>query len=85
VKEQRAEFLKQAQQPSTHFRKLCQDFGISHTPSYKWLHRNTPDEHSRRPHRSPRKTPAPVEHAILALCTDHPYWGPRKLRQRLAD
>jgi len=42
-------------------------------------------DRSRRPQRSPRRTPAPVQRAVLGLRSQHPAWGPRKLRRRLAD
>jgi transposase InsO family protein len=67
----------------------CRDFGISRQTGHKWLRRcrERPGEplrdHSRRPHASPRRTPAEVEQAILEVRDLHG-WGPRKIYARLA-
>jgi transposase InsO family protein len=66
----------------------CRDFGISRTTAYKWLgrYRGDPGEpladRSRRPHQSPRQTPAAVETAILDV-RDRFGWGPRKIHAHL--
>jgi transposase InsO family protein len=63
----------------------CRDFGISRKTGYKWLHRArqqpaTPlTDHSRRPHSSPRRTPADLEQQILEV-RDRFGWGGRKIR-----
>jgi transposase InsO family protein len=65
--------------------RACREFGISRKTGYKWLHRAkqqpaTPlHDRSRRPHTSPRRTPADVEQLILAV-RDRYGWGGRKIR-----
>jgi len=70
-------------------RELCRRFGVSPKTGYKWLRRHDDEgraglaDRSRRPHRSPKKTPSKIEHRILGLRDQHPAWGGRKLRARL--
>lgn len=65
--------------------RACRHFGISRKTGYKWLRRaqqpagSSLDDQSRRPLRSPRKTPDRVEQRILDL-RDQFGWGARKLR-----
>ena len=65
--------------------ELSQDFGISRATAYKWIHRYEDfgddglKEKNRRPHKSPRKTPAKIEEAIVALRREKPRWGPKKI------
>jgi transposase InsO family protein len=40
-------------------------------------------DRSRRPHRSPGRTPAAVEQAVLQVRQEHPAWGGRKIRAYL--
>lgn len=42
-------------------------------------------DRSRRPTRSPERTAAELEERVVALRREHPAWGGRKLRRRLAD
>ncbi len=57
---------------------------------HKWLRRYQREgeagltDHSRQPHHSPRRTPAAVEEAVIALREAHPAWGGRKLGAVLA-
>ena len=68
---------------------LSQRFGISRKTAYKWLQRYRLQgdagllDQSKRPRKSPDKTPAPMEEAILNLRDQHPAWGGRKLRHIL--
>lgn len=70
-------------------RLLCRRFAISPTTGYKWLARFASEgqpglcERSRRPLRSPRRTPASIETAVLAMRRAHPAWGGRKIAARL--
>jgi transposase InsO family protein len=85
----REEFVTFAQQEGANMRELCRRYGISPTTGYKWLGRAIAGEtdlrdRSRRPHTSPRRTPAAIEDAVLALRAAHPAWGSRKLHHVLA-
>lgn len=81
----RHEFVTLASREDAPIRALCRRFGISPETGYTWLRRYQaagPDglvDRSRRPHRSPRQTPAAVETAVLALRDAQPTWGGRKL------
>ena len=88
--DQRAAFVAQARQPGANRRALCRHFGIAPATGYKWLRRHAAEgpaglqDRSRRPHRSPARTPPAIEQAVLTLRAQHPAWGPRKLRVLLA-
>jgi transposase InsO family protein len=68
--------------------QACRQFGVSRKTGFKWLARfeQDPDaplvNRSRRPLRSPGKTPADLEAAALQL-RDRFGWGPRKIAARL--
>lgn len=69
---------------------LCRLYGISRQTGYKWARRfartrewHALDEHSRRPHRSPRATPRLLVQRICAERLRRPLEGPRTLRARL--
>jgi transposase InsO family protein len=89
VKDLRQEFVVLARGDGANVRRLCQRFGISRTTGYKWLARYDAQgeaglaDRSRRPHHSPGRTSEVVEAAVLAVRTDHPSWGGRKIRTRL--
>lgn len=89
VMESRSEFVRLADQAELSFSQLCARFGISRKTGYKWLARAQSGEplsdRSRRPHASPQRTPDDVEAAVLTLREQHPSWGGRKLRQRMAN
>ncbi len=86
----RREFVMLARQEGANRRALCRRYGISPTTASKWLAR-ADDPHqpfqdrSRRPRRSPTRTPAEMEAAVLFLRDQHPAWGGRKIARRLAD
>ena len=90
VSDLRAEFVALASQPGANRRALCQRFEISAPTGYKWLRRYATEgaaglqDRSRRPRHSPARTAPAIEHAVLALRTQHPTWGGRKLRVLLA-
>ena len=90
VTEVRLEFVQLAQTGQLPFRRLCERFGISAPTGYKWLGRYAAEgpaglpDRSRRPQRSPGRTPPAVEQAVLALRRQYPVWGARKLRALLA-
>ena len=85
----RAEFVGLANSGQVAFRELCRRFGISAPTGYKWLERYRSQgfdglqERSRRPKRSPSRTAAQLERAVVELRRQHPAWGARKLHARL--
>ena len=85
----RLEFVMLASQPEANVSALCRRFGISRKTGYKWLGRAGSgaelSDRSRRPRSNPRRTPAGMEAAVLAVRSDHPCWGGRKIARRLAD
>jgi transposase InsO family protein len=90
IVERRREFVALAQNQRVSIRRLCRQFHIAPATAYKWLHRAVGglawyDDHSRRPHASPRQTPAAVEEMVLALRDQHPVWGGRKLAAALRN
>jgi transposase InsO family protein len=84
----RTEFIALVEQGGN-VRQLCRRFGISPTTAYKWLGRHRQGaclaDRSRRPARSPGRSEAATEQAVLALRQAHPAWGARKLKRRLTD
>jgi transposase InsO family protein len=90
----RLEFVTLARAPGANVAALCRRFGISRKSGYKWLARVRDtvelggvilEDRSRRPQHTPRRTSEALEARVVALRTEHPAWGPRKLRRRLAD
>jgi transposase InsO family protein len=71
------------------FSELCHRFNVSRKTGYKWLNRYRAEgigglmDRSRRPHRITRKLDSATEKEIISLREGHPYWGARKIRQRL--
>lgn len=65
--------------------ELCAHYGISRKTGYKWIDRSERDgrggldDRSRRPHQSPRTTPAAIVKAMVAVRHRHPTWGARKV------
>ena len=66
----------------------AREFGVSRKTAHKWLKVHDADpaaplgDRSRRPKRSPGRTPPGVEAAVLAV-RDQRNWGPRKIRAHL--
>lgn len=89
VMELRREFVMLARQPGSNVSALCRRFGISRKTGYKWLRRFAAQEDlsdsTRRPHRSPGRTPVWMERLVLAARAEHPCWGGRKIARRLSD
>ena len=82
--EQRREFVRLALAEGANVRELCRRFGVSPPVAYKWIERwRSGDvelaDQSRRPHESPRRSPAELEAAVLAVRDAHPVWGARKI------
>jgi transposase InsO family protein len=80
-----------ATQDGVNMSALCRRFEISRKTGYKWLRRFEAEgveglqERSRRPKRSPNRTPEVIEEAICELRREHPAWGGRKLRECLRN
>jgi len=87
----RLEFVMLASEEGANVRQLCRRFGISPTTGYKWLERWRLDgmaglvEQPRRPQRSPARSAAAIEDAVLSVRAEHPAWGGRKIARRLKD
>ena len=68
---------------------LCREFGISRKTGYKILDRYEQcgveglSDRTRRPHRYANQLPAPIEATIVAAKREKPYWGARKIHERL--
>ena len=91
IMSQRLEFIMLATAEGGNIAELCRRFGISRKTGYKWIgrfERAGPEDladRSRRPHRSPRRTPKATERLVLELRRKHPVWGGRKIHFRLRD
>lgn len=87
----REEFCRLAEVEGANRRELCRRFGISPSIGYKWLERYREAglaglaDRSRRPKASPNRTVLGVEAQVLAVRTQHPAWGGRKIRRVLQD
>jgi transposase InsO family protein len=86
VMDQREEFVRLALAEGANKRELCRRFGISRDKGYKWLRRYRPGDsssladHSRRPQRSPLRTDAATEAAVLGIrAGSNNAWGARKI------
>jgi transposase InsO family protein len=85
----RLEFVELAQAPGACMALLCRRFNVSRKTGYKWLRRYRSGgeaaltNRSRRPERSPARTPAGVEQQVIKLRQKHRAWGGRKLAARL--
>ncbi len=81
----KAEFVRLATAEGANMSELCDRFGVSRGCGYKWLERFRQQgdeglaEHSRRPRNSPSQTKGKVEAAVLAIRSEHPAWGGRKI------
>jgi len=86
VIDQREEFVRLALQPGTNVRELCRRFGVSRSNGYKWLRRYLAEgraglvDRSRRPLRSPTRTPEAMEGEVLRIRErSNNAWGGRKI------
>lgn len=85
----RQEFVELAGQEGANRRELCRRFGISSATAYKWLNRFAQQGHqglvdrSRKPLSSPSICCPEIEAAVIAVRTEHPSWGGRKISWRL--
>jgi transposase InsO family protein len=85
----RREFVNEALTGEKSMSALCRAYEISRKTGYKWLERARNGEsmqdrsHCFKSH--PNQTPPEMEECVLQARTDHPAWGPRKLRQWLEN
>jgi transposase InsO family protein len=85
----RSEFISLAALENVNISELCRRFGISRKTGYKWLKRFQAEgesglaDRSRRPQRSPRRSPAEIEAVVIAVRQEHPAWGGRKIKAYL--
>jgi transposase InsO family protein len=84
VNNQRDEFVGLARQADANVSELCRRFGISRKTGYKWLSRETSDDLSRRPLRTPTRTAVEIQAEVIALRAAHPAWGGRTIAHVLA-
>ena len=90
IMSQRREFIGLIES-SVKVSDACRRFGISRRTGYKWLGRfeaegeEALEDRSRRPLRSPNKTPDEAEQVILRARKAHPAWGGRKLKRWLQN
>ncbi len=86
VIDHREEFVRLVRAGGLPVSELCRRFGISRSNGYKWLARHRSGgreglgELSRRPRRSPARSDAAVETAVLAVRGRYPAWGGRKIQ-----
>lgn len=91
IMSQRALFTQKLGEPGVNMSLLCREFGISRVTGYKWKGRaeSASQPHykdiSRAPHRSPTKTPEPIEHLVLSIRDTHTTWGGKKIRRHLEN
>jgi transposase-like protein len=89
VKEQRVQFVVAVSRKEKTLTKLCQEFEIARPTGYRWWKRYQNDgiagieERSRRPIRSPGRTPAGIERRVVELRQQRPDWGARKIQYLL--
>ncbi len=82
----RTEFVHLAGLEKANICQLCQRFVISRKTGYKWLKRYQEGgesgllDRSRRPHRSPRRSPVEIETMVIEVRQQHPAWGGRKIK-----
>jgi transposase InsO family protein len=88
VSELRTAFAHAVRTAGRSVSRAARDFGISRKTAYKWLARfdaqQPMSDGSRRPHRSPSRTPDALEQAVLEV-RERFGWGPRKIRALLAN
>ena len=90
VSEQRVRFAIRASSGREEMSALCREFEISRPTGYLWLKRFRDCERiselaeiSRRPRHSPKQTAADKEQRVIALRTQYPDWGARKIMELL--
>lgn len=89
VEEKRLEFVVAAISREDSMSSLCREYGITRRTGYKWIERYKESgilsDQSRAPHRKPRKTLPEKEEQVLSVRSEHPTWGPRKIKRFLEN
>jgi len=86
VFDSRLQFIALYQREMMSISELCREFGISRTTGYKFIDRyqrygpSGLEDMPRVAYSHPNATDIPVQQQIIDLRSDHPNWGPRKLR-----
>lgn len=86
----RREFVQLALVEGANMTALCRQFQVSRKTGYKWLARFRSEgdaalvDQSRRPSKVRDPTDPDIERQVLQVRDDHPTWGGRKIRARLA-
>jgi transposase InsO family protein len=87
--EERKAFLIAWERREQSFSSLCRYFGVSRPTGYKWLERFEAEgepglaDQSRAPLHQPKAMADASRSRILELRTQHPTWGPKKLKKSL--
>lgn len=88
--DQKTQFIADYLRWTLSFTELCALYHVSRKTGYKWVTRYEElcapglEDRPRRPHASPRQTPAELVAAITEARRHHPTWGAKKLLAHLA-
>jgi transposase InsO family protein len=91
VVSQRADLAQEMIRRSRPVREIAAKYGLCRTTAYKWQNRfraggrDAVQNASRRPHRSPAKTPDPIEELMCAMRQARSSWGPDKIHRFLVE
>ena len=89
MEEQREEFVRRVLSGERGKSSLCREYGISRPTGDKWIKRfqggETMQNQSRAPFRTPNKTDALTEAAIVSVRRKHPAIGAKKLKRMLEN
>jgi putative transposase len=87
--DEKKDFIEEWKRQEVSLAELCRGYGISRQTGYKWVERyelegeSGLEEHSRAPLQHPQAMLPEVSRALMSLRSEHPSWGPRKLRAYL--
>ena len=85
IMDQKTQFISDYLRQTLPFTELCALYHVSRKTGYKWVSRyeglgaSGLEDRPRRPHSSPRQTPAELVASILEARRHHPTWGAKKL------
>jgi len=83
VLSQRVEFVVRCRRDEESISRLCGEFGVSRKTGHKWLRRygesgfSSLSDRSRRPKRSPNRTPELMEERVVELRQEYGWSGPK--------
>ena len=87
--DEKKDFIEEWKRQEVSLAELCRRYEISRQTGYKWLERYDQEgepgleEHSRSPLQHPQAMRPEVRQTLVSLRSQHPSWGPRKLRAYL--